>query len=69
MKCLCGSNEWVVADNRVIVSVEVDGKMRADRGHKLAMMTCYKCGRVEFYHIEAVKLAVERMLKQQEIEV
>ena len=61
MTCECGQEAWILGVEPVIVSVEIEGKMRHDKGHKLAMMTCDECGRVEFYHIEAVNRAVARV--------
>ena len=64
MQCVCGNNDWTVGQNKVVVNVEQDGKMLSDKGHKLAMMICNACGRVEFYHIDAVHIAMQREINK-----
>ena len=61
MQCLCGSDSWLIADTPVVVSAEINGVVRSDRGHKLAMLTCSDCGRVELYHIAAVQQALREI--------
>ena len=64
MKCACGQEAWILGTEPIIVNVEQAGKMKHDKGHRLAMLTCHECGRVEFYHIDAVDLAMKRLRKK-----
>ena len=61
MSCSCGQDAWLLGSQPIIALVEEDGKVKHNKGHRLAMMTCDECGRVEFYHMDAVARAAQRV--------